>query len=509
MKNNDVVQTFNYHTHTRRCGHAGLDGDVEYVKAAREAGILQIGFSDHVPLTEYEFQDVNQQMHISDMDEYIKSIRQLQQDYPDMKILCGLEAEYTPMKEQYLGDLRKRLDYMILGQHYTPVGTGVMPSSQYPVTSNYPILYAEVVIQAMKTGMFDIVAHPDIFMEYRDKLKNPDDKRDFLVNAEKASEMICEAALSLGIPLELNFGPASQKKRLEDGQLAYPHSIFWDVAAKKQVPVMFGVDAHNPQQFLQMRQSLAEIERFIDIRKLKLISNGYNPLVARKSNPELNRLFKESLANSSTYETKFAEFVTSMISGRIDGQNLTISDLPMISEQMLKGFLSDKKNTAVSLVGNFQQRMQEIVSDSRLSEEEKDYLIRRERDAAENHTLTYESLNALAVSIHHSIEQAVSAGCKNKEEVIERVSQLTELENTDNQLKKDEINKELEGKQLDDSNPTLANVNKGPVLKYKPNNKNNPYGSPGFITMTYLLIILALLIGIIIGVGYVFYKING
>ena len=509
MENNDVVQTFNYHTHTRRCGHAGLDGDVEYVKAAREAGILQIGFSDHVPLTEYEFQDVNQQMHISDMGEYIKSIRQLQQDYPDMKILCGLEAEYTPMKEHYLGDLRKRLDYMILGQHYTPVGTGVMPSSQYPVTSNYPILYAEVVIQAMKTGMFDIVAHPDIFMEYRDKLKNPDDKRDFLVNAEKASEMICEAALSLGIPLELNFGPASQKKRLEDGQLAYPHSIFWDVAAKKQVPVMFGVDAHNPQQFLQMRQSLAEIERFIDIRKLKLISNGYNPLVARKSNPELNRLFKESLANSLTYETKFAEFVTSMISGRIDGQNLTISDLPMISEQMLKGFLSDKKNTAVSLVGNFQQRMQEIVSDSRLSEEEKDYLIRRERDAAENHTLTYESLNALAVSIHHSIEQAVSAGCKNKEEVIERVSQLTELENTDNQLKKDEINQELEGKQLDDSDPTLANENKGPVLKYKPNHKKNPYGSPGFITMTYLLIILALLIGIIIGVGYVFYKING
>lgn len=508
MENNDVVQTFNYHTHTRRCGHAGLDGDAEYVKAAREAGISQLGFSDHVPLTEYEFQDVNQQMHVSDMDEYIKSIRQLQQDYPDMEILCGLEAEYTPMKEQYLGDLRKRLDYMILGQHYTPVGAGVMPSSQYPVTSNYPILYAGVVIQAMRTGMFDIVAHPDIFMEYRDKFNSPDDKKEFLVNAVKASEMICEAALSLGIPLELNFGPASQKKRLEDGQLAYPHSIFWEVVAKKQVPVMFGVDAHNPKQFLQMKQSLAEIERFIDIRKLNLVER-YNPLVARNSNPELDRLFKESLANSSTYETNFAEFVTSMISGRIDGQNLTIGDLPMISEQMLKGFLSGKKNTAVSLVGNFQQKMQEIVSNPHLSEEEKDYLIRRERDAAENHTLTYESLNALVTSIHHSIEQAVGMGCKTKEEVIERVSQLTELENTDNQLKKDEINQELEEKQLDNNDPTLTNEAKGPVLKYKPNNKNNPYGSPGFITMTYLLIILALLIGIIIGVGYAFYKING
>ena len=38
----------NYHTHTSRCGHAiGLDE--EYVQCAIEAGIKELGFSDHIP----------------------------------------------------------------------------------------------------------------------------------------------------------------------------------------------------------------------------------------------------------------------------------------------------------------------------------------------------------------------------------------------------------------------------------------------------------------------------
>ena len=41
--------TQNFHTHTRRCGHA--DGeDREYVEAAIRAGIRILGFSDHSPM---------------------------------------------------------------------------------------------------------------------------------------------------------------------------------------------------------------------------------------------------------------------------------------------------------------------------------------------------------------------------------------------------------------------------------------------------------------------------
>ncbi len=39
----------NYHSHTTRCKHA-VGSDEAYVLAAIEAGLDEIGFSDHAPL---------------------------------------------------------------------------------------------------------------------------------------------------------------------------------------------------------------------------------------------------------------------------------------------------------------------------------------------------------------------------------------------------------------------------------------------------------------------------
>ena len=43
-----MKQNFNYHGHTKRCGHA-VGEDEEYVQAAIAAGYSIIGFSDHAP----------------------------------------------------------------------------------------------------------------------------------------------------------------------------------------------------------------------------------------------------------------------------------------------------------------------------------------------------------------------------------------------------------------------------------------------------------------------------
>lgn len=40
------MQTFNYHTHTKRCGHADGD-DEQYVRAAMMTGFKELGFSEH------------------------------------------------------------------------------------------------------------------------------------------------------------------------------------------------------------------------------------------------------------------------------------------------------------------------------------------------------------------------------------------------------------------------------------------------------------------------------
>ena len=43
------MQSFNYHAHTKRCGHA-IGEDEEYVIEAIRNGYQRIGVSDHMPM---------------------------------------------------------------------------------------------------------------------------------------------------------------------------------------------------------------------------------------------------------------------------------------------------------------------------------------------------------------------------------------------------------------------------------------------------------------------------
>ena len=208
IKTKTFKQEFNYHTHTNICGHAGYQSDKEYVEAAKEAGFTRIGFSDHVPSTKLQYRGLEDRMDISQVNDYVSSINNLKKDNPDMDIIVGFEAEFSPMNEQFLGELREKVDYLILGQHF-------IPNVSEKNNPNYPLLYADMVCQAMDSGLFDIVAHPDIFMKYRDTMDS-DNKALFRQNALIASHMICKKAKDIGIPLELNLNGA-QKERLSDG----------------------------------------------------------------------------------------------------------------------------------------------------------------------------------------------------------------------------------------------------------------------------------------------------
>ena len=63
----------NYHTHTKRCCHA-IGDDEEYVVNAIEAGLTDLGFSDHCP---YIKKDPTVRMKIEQKEEYYNSILSL------------------------------------------------------------------------------------------------------------------------------------------------------------------------------------------------------------------------------------------------------------------------------------------------------------------------------------------------------------------------------------------------------------------------------------------------
>ena len=80
----------NYHTHTKRCGHAKGE-DEEYVLEALGHGLRYLGFSDHAMLP--GFSEPYRRGDFSMFDDYVNSINALKEKYKDqITIYLGFEA---------------------------------------------------------------------------------------------------------------------------------------------------------------------------------------------------------------------------------------------------------------------------------------------------------------------------------------------------------------------------------------------------------------------------------
>lgn len=222
---------YNYHTHTRRCNHA-TDEDKKYVEAAIKGGIDKLGFSDHAPYVFPGAYESHFRMRISEIDNYIKSIEKLKEEYKnDIEIHVGFELEYYPkFHEKEMEFLNQYpYEYLILGQHF--VGNEYDEISFYSgnPTKNeeYLKMYANQVIEGMNTGGFLYVAHPDLINFTGDKEKY-----------RKEIGRICTEAKKLNIPLEFNMLGYMQGRN-------YPNDESFSVIKDSGCEVVIGYDAHK------------------------------------------------------------------------------------------------------------------------------------------------------------------------------------------------------------------------------------------------------------------------
>ncbi len=221
----------NYHTHTARCRHAsGTERD--YIETAISRGLKVLGFSDHTPQLFPAGYYSNYRMFPEEFDNYVKVLSDLKREYrDDIELHIGVEAEYYPA---VFGDLLDffadyPLEYMILGQHFmdsefdTRIYSGALTKDEARLEK-----YAKQVTEAIGTGHFTYVAHPDLI-----RYDGPDEIY------EKHMRPFCERAKELDIPMELNF------LGLTDGR-AYPNARFWKLAAEVGNTAIYGCDAHQP-----------------------------------------------------------------------------------------------------------------------------------------------------------------------------------------------------------------------------------------------------------------------
>ena len=277
---------FNYHTHTYRCGHASDAKDEEYVVAAINLGLKRLGFSDHIPPMPGIVHNPIGRMAPNQKDDYLNSIKNLKEKYIDeIEIIVGWEAEYDERLLPFLLTSKNEVDFMILGAHSTHSGMKIFERGK-------PLEYAKNICDAIKSGLYDIVAHPDTFMLQRDKAE---DETKFLEEAKEASLLICKTAKAYNVPLEINFNGIlnSRGKTYPDGELGYPHSLFWNTAKEVGTLVILGIDAHSPCRFDAFYDSLALINKTINLKDLNFVDDNYQSVIARSNNHKL----REALTN--------------------------------------------------------------------------------------------------------------------------------------------------------------------------------------------------------------------
>ena len=135
-------------------------------------------------------------MFIEQKEEYYSSLKLLQKQFKDqIDIKIGFEIEYLEDHLDYLQEVRKECDYMILGQHFKYIdGHNVYDYDCY-CSDEDVLTYVEQIETALQHDLVTYIAHPDYFMQGR---------RLFSKECEEAAHRIAKASLKYDIPLEVN-----------------------------------------------------------------------------------------------------------------------------------------------------------------------------------------------------------------------------------------------------------------------------------------------------------------
>ena len=212
-----------------------------YREAATERGIEELGVAEHV----YRFTEALEVWQHElwrhsardDLDAYCDFVR----EQTDLKL--GIEADFIPGREDRMAELLagRDFDFVVGSIHF--VGDGALDYDLYDIWSagSSPEkvwrTYFEWLGQAAASGMYDILAHPDL-VKYWGPAQRPWPDRDLRYFYEIAMEGIAES----GIAVEVS--TAGLRKPV--GEI-YPARAFLEMALDAGNPIALSSDAHAPE----------------------------------------------------------------------------------------------------------------------------------------------------------------------------------------------------------------------------------------------------------------------
>ncbi|MBS1879178.1 MAG: histidinol-phosphatase HisJ family protein [Actinobacteria bacterium] len=214
-----------------------------YLAAAQEGGIEELGVAEHV----YRFaQALDLWRHplwvenaLDDLDAYCEFVR-------STPLRLGIECDYVPGAEERTEALlgARDLDYVVGSVHFVGEGDTAVDHEGFDVWEGGDAdadeiwrRYFDAFAAAARSGLFDILAHPDLVKVWgRARPLPAADLRGFY-------EPAVEAILAGGAAVELS--TAGLRKPV--GEL-YPAPEFARLCAEAGVPFALSSDAHLPEQ---------------------------------------------------------------------------------------------------------------------------------------------------------------------------------------------------------------------------------------------------------------------
>src|SRR5712671_286791 len=225
-----------YHMHTPLCRHA-VGEPCDYARRAVELGLTEIGFSDHSPMRQDNFD--NWRMNNRQLDEYVAKVRLAQKKFPQLTIRLALEVDYLPGHEDWIRDLAARhpWDYFIGSVHYVSESWDIDNPAKLSEWNNRDAfevwqIYFERLTQAAESGLFEIIGHADLPKKFGHRPTR---------DCTPLYKQFLAAAAKSGCAIELN--TAGLRK---DCKEIYPSREILQLAFENRVPITFGSDAHAP-----------------------------------------------------------------------------------------------------------------------------------------------------------------------------------------------------------------------------------------------------------------------
>ena len=242
----------NLHTHSFYCRH-GKGTIAEYVEFAKREGLGLLGFSEHCPLPDREYQKGNR-MDFEELPLYEADIHSEQLRNPDIKILIGAECDWLPdelgfYKDGLLGE--RGYDYISCSVHDMTDSAGEEHYLGHFTSMDVPTLlrYVRIYTDALRTGIFTFGCHPDLFMA---------GYRRWDADVIAASKDIIQCAIDCNIPLEFNdLGLRKKPIVADDGTVRAPYPVleFWELARDLGVTAITNSDAHKPSDVAAHKRS--------------------------------------------------------------------------------------------------------------------------------------------------------------------------------------------------------------------------------------------------------------